>query len=206
MGDSAGRLKLLIATKNPGKAEEVSLLLHGLQVELRSLGDFPSIKTADEIGNSYSENAVLKASSYARQTGMGALADDSGLEVDALGSGPGLFSARFGSKASDEERMKLLLAELSKKQVTERTARFRSVVAVVDPLGSVRNIAEGTCEGAIASEARGENGFGYDPIFVPAGYTQTFGELPQDEKGRISHRAKALTLTRAFLMGLLRET
>jgi XTP/dITP diphosphohydrolase len=182
------------------------MLLRGVQVELRSLRDFPSIKTADEIGTSYTENAVLKASSYARQTGMWALADDSGLEVDALGGEPGLFSARFGSGTSDAERVKLLLASLSEKEVAERTARFRSVVVVVDPLGNVRNIAEGTCEGAIAREARGENGFGYDPIFVPEGYSQTFGELPEEEKGRISHRGRALTLTRAFLIGLLQQT
>jgi XTP/dITP diphosphohydrolase len=203
MNDSKGRFKLLIGTKNPGKTQEISRFLQGLEIELVSLRGFSPIKTVNETGNSYAENALLKATAYARQTGMYALADDSGLEVDALKGGPGLLSARYlGTDASDSERIKLLLAELSKTEDAQRTARFRSAIAVVDPLGYLLNIAEGTCEGTIAGEPRGNNGFGYDPIFVPRGDSQTFGELASQEKDRMSHRAKALKITRTFLLQL----
>jgi XTP/dITP diphosphohydrolase len=207
MNNSTGQLKLLVGTKNAGKIEEVRVLLKGLPVDLRFLRDFPAINTVDESGSSYAENALLKATSYAHQTGICALADDSGLEVEALGGEPGLFSARYaGAGAGDSERVELLLAELSNQPEARRTARFHCAVAIVDSRGKVLNIAEGICEGAIAKQARGHNGFGYDPIFVPEGYSQTFGELPREEKDRISHRAKALKLTRAFLLELLRPT
>jgi XTP/dITP diphosphohydrolase len=201
-----GELKLLIATKNPGKSEELRALLSSLPaVNVHSLLEFPAIEAVDETGLSYAENAILKAGFYSTITGMWAMADDSGLEVDALDGAPGVRSARYAGKdATDMDRVRLLLARLSAVPDVDRRARFRSAVAVADENGKILNVSEGVCEGTIAFEPRGRNGFGYDPIFVPTGYDSTFAELPAEVKDSISHRGKALLLTRDFLIGYLR--
>jgi len=206
MADATSGFKVLIATKNFGKAREVESILSGLNIQFSTLLDFPQINAPDETGNSYVENAALKARYYALTTGLWALADDSGLEVDALGGKPGVFSARYaGNQAADSDRVARLLSELSKLSDQQRNARFRSAVVISDEQGRVINIAEGTCEGSITKAPRGQRGFGYDPIFIPDGQLETFAELPQQIKDQISHRAKALEGTRAFLTELLKK-
>lgn len=192
--------ELLIASSNPGKVKEIQLALGDLPLRLRFLDHYPTLPPI-ESGNTYSENAIIKATEYARQTGVCALADDSGLEVDWLEGAPGLHSARFG-KGSDADRVQLLLSKLASADHSDRNARFVSVVAIVHPTAGIMNVAEGECRGRINYAPLGENGFGYDPIFVPDGYELTFGQLPSDLKSRISHRAKALASTREFLTEL----
>ena len=194
------KLNLLIATGNPGKVKEIEASLADLPLSLRFIEEYPDISTPDESGRSYSENAIIKANSYAKQTGLCALADDSGLEVDALNGAPGVGSARFGGvRATYEDRMALLLSDLAKTQDQERRARFVCVMAIVDRNLTTLNLAQGICEGRIADTPAGSGGFGYDPIFVPDGFRLTFGELPAELKNKISHRAKALEATRQFL-------
>ncbi len=196
--------ELLIATRNQGKVREFARFLADLPVRLRSLAEFPDISEVAETGSTFSENARLKAYSYAAQTGLWTLADDSGLEVEALGGAPGLLSARYaGEGASDAARVARLLEELSGKPDEERRARFICVLALTLPPREETWVFIGRCEGRIASEPRGAHGFGYDPVFIPEGYTQTFGELPVEVKQRISHRARAVAEARACLQYLL---
>lgn len=191
---------LLIATRNPGKVKEIENILADSGWSFSSLQAFPHIETPAETGATYAENAILKARFYALATGMCALADDSGLEVEALAGAPGVFSARYaGANASDADRRALLVSSLANVPNINRRARFVSVVAISDATGSVLNVAEGICEGTIIHSPRGDGGFGYDPLFVPDGYNQTFAELSEDVKNRISHRARALINTRNFL-------
>jgi XTP/dITP diphosphohydrolase len=192
--------ELLIATGNAGKVIEVRPHLSGLPLVVRSLAEFPEVTEVDETGSTFAENAALKARGYATQTRLWTLADDSGLEVDALNGAPGVFSARYGGVgASDSERIARLLDELSRTGDTERRARFVCVIAIASPDAKLLNVSKGSCEGSIAREPRGQSGFGYDPVFIPDGYTQSFGELPVEIKQHISHRARALSATRAFL-------
>jgi len=192
--------RLLLGTRNPGKVKEITTILEGTGWTFSSLQEFADVGAAVEDGVTYVENAIAKARFYSRATGLLALADDSGLEVAALGGAPGVFSARYaGDNASDADRRKLLLSELAKVDSRDRRARFVAAIAVAKPDGSVLNISEGICEGTIIFEPRGTGGFGYDPLFVPDGYDQTFAELSDDVKNRISHRARALMLTRASL-------
>ena len=191
--------ELLIATSNPGKITEIQQALTGLQIKLRFLGSSNKFEEPVESGETYAENAIIKATEYAKQMGFCALADDSGLEVDYLGGAPGLRSARFGA-GNDADRVQLLLSKLIGVSDSERTARFVSVVAVVHPKEGVMKLAEGTCSGRINHAPKGENGFGYDPIFVPDGHDLTFAQLPLEIKNIISHRAKSLAATRAFLI------
>ena len=192
------RLELLVATRNSGKVQEIKLALQDLPLRLRFLDEFPELSAVDETGKSYEENAIIKARSYSKETGLCALADDSGLEVAALGGGPGVRSKRYaGRQASDEERIGRLLSELSRSQGRERQARFICVVAIAD--SRLINVAEGRCKGRIAEVPRGENGFGFDPIFIPENYESTFAELSLHTKNKISHRAQALARTRHFL-------
>ena len=194
---------LLIATSNPGKVMEIKAALIDLPLVLRSPQEFPGLSTPDESGRSYSENAIIKATSYARQTGLSALADDSGLEVDALGGGPGLKSARFGGAGTtNDERIALLLSDLARTRDQERRARFVCVMVIADA-STTLCVAHGVCEGRIATTPAGSGGFGYDSIFVPDGHNLTFGQLSADIKNQISHRAKALQEIRQFLAGLL---
>ena len=191
---------LVIATRNQGKLFELRTIIGELPFVLVDLHSFPSVQTVPETGATFAENASLKAAGYAVQIGKMTLADDSGLEVDALGGAPGVLSARYaGEGASDEERVDKLLAELSRVKSQERGARFVSVIAIADRTGVILNLSKGVCEGRIAVEPRGCNGFGYDPIFVPRGFDQTFAELPAPVKNRISHRGQALRAATDFL-------
>jgi XTP/dITP diphosphohydrolase len=195
------RRQLLIATRNRGKLHEFRALLEELPIDLCDLNSFPEIATVAETGSTFVENASLKATGYAGQAVMMTLADDSGLEVEALGGAPGVFSARYaGVDASDSERREKLLSELS--NAGNRAARFVSVVAIADSSGTVLNVSRGVCNGSLAHSPRGANGFGYDPIFVPQGFDQTFAELTAEVKNEISHRARAFKATAKFLRSL----
>ena len=191
---------LLLGTHNPGKIHEIKLILGDLGWTLRSLRDLDSVGVAEEHADSYAGNAILKAQFYARVTGMLALADDSGLEVEALGGAPGVLSARYaGEHASDADRRNLLLSELAQSGSDNRRARFVCAIAIANAAGEVVNVSEGVCEGVITFAARGSSGFGYDPLFVPNGYNQTFAELSDEIKNQISHRARALLKLRDSL-------
>jgi XTP/dITP diphosphohydrolase len=200
--------KLLIATNNPGKVQEYEELLTGLPVPLEIT--FPPrlglVLEIDESGETFEENARIKALSYAQASGLLTLADDSGLEVDALEGAPGVRSARYaGPDASDIDRYLKLLDALIKVPAGQRSARFCCVVAVAQADGTVHT-ADGTCEGEIGFAPRGEHGFGYDPVFVVDGYgRQTMAELHPKLKNRISHRAAAVKAARCFLLRLLDE-
>lgn len=197
------RRDLLIATFNEGKLRELRQMLARLPLSIFALAQFPSVKTIPEDGETLLQNAALKAAGYAKQTCMLTLADDSGLEVDALHGAPGVHSARYaGGNASDADRTAKLLRELSDVPTSQRTARFVSVIAVAAEDGNIVNVSTGRCEGQIAHAARGTNGFGYDPVFVPAGFAQTFGELQPELKNRISHRSQALSNVYEFLRSL----
>lgn len=202
--------EVLIATNNPGKISEVEAALRSLPLKLRYLSEFPEISSVAEVGRTYQENAVLKALTYAKQTQVCALADDSGLEVDALGGGPGVLSARFaGERAEDIDRVEQLLLALSGLEPKARGARFVCCMALAGwqtPTDRKENrdprlltVTEASCAGTVACQGNGANGFGFDPVFVPAGYDATFAELPIEIKARISHRAKALAAIRDFL-------
>ncbi len=188
-------MKLVLATRNLGKVQELSELLSDQStIEVLSIKDFPKAPEVLEDGETYQHNAKKKAVHIARYSGIRALADDSGLEVDALGGAPGVHSARYaGSDASDAERIAKLLAATRDVPDDERTARFKCAVAIAEPNGSV-DVVMGVCDGKIIREPRGTQGFGYDPVFVPHGYDQTFAELGEKVKNHISHRAKALRL------------
>lgn len=193
-------MKLLVATNNAGKIRELNELLEDLPVELFGLNNFENISDVEETGATFAENAILKANSYALETGFWALSDDSGLEVAALGGAPGVFSARYaGQQAGDEERIAKILDELAETGDESRRARFVCVMAVADEKGEIKFLAEGICEGKIAWQPRGGNGFGYDPIFIPDGFEQTFGELSSTVKREISHRARAIKEIMRFL-------
>src|SRR5438105_3775507 len=193
--------RVLIATSNSGKLREVQEIFGTSQFELFTLADFANVQPVAETGATFAENASLKASDYARQTNTLTLADDSGLQIDALGGAPGVRSARFISEAvSYEERNKAILDQLNSER--NRAARFVCVIAIAARDGRLLHIATGICEGRIARAPRGARGFGYDPIFIPDGYESTFGELPPEIKNRISHRASALESTRQFLQSL----
>ena len=185
-------LQLLVATKNNEKVAELKNLLSNFPVRLRSLREFVDAGDVKETGENFKENAALKAQGYALHTGLWSLADDSGLEVEALRGAPGIFSSRYGGKsATDQVKIKKLLRELNKKQNDERFARFVCAMAISDEKGEIKFVAEGICNGRISLEPRGNNGFGYDSIFIPAGFNKTFGELSSEIKQQISHRAQA---------------
>jgi XTP/dITP diphosphohydrolase len=193
-------LELLIASKNAGKVKEFEQLLAGLPINLRSANEFGDLAEPEETGNTFADNALLKAIYYAEKTGIIALADDSGLVVDALNGAPGVFSARYaGTGATNQERIDKLLNELSKTQDSARSARFICSMALAGQNGKILHLAEGVCEGKIADQSSGSNGFGYDPIFIPDGYSQSFGELSSEIKAKISHRGQATDKIIAFL-------
>ena len=183
--------KLLLATNNQGKARELKTLLRGLPLELVMPGELGINAEVEETGGSFEENAALKATALAERSGLLALADDSGLEVEALGGEPGPLSARYaGEGASDKDRVGYLLAKLKGVPWEKRTARFRCVLAIAEPGGRVE-LCSGECHGFIAFEPKGEQGFGYDPIFYFPGLDKTMAELPPDIKNKISHRGEA---------------
>lgn len=195
--------KIVIATRNRGKLAEFSRLLDDLPVEIFSLDEFEDIPEIEETGATFQENAAVKARTVADLTGLIAVADDSGLEVDALNGAPGVYSARFaGEKSSDADNNAKLLKLLQGIPLPKRTARFRSVIAVALPGGECY-FAEGKCEGLIGLEPSGANGFGYDPLFFLPSQKLTFAQLSVEEKNKISHRAKAVQGAKRILEQLL---
>jgi XTP/dITP diphosphohydrolase len=186
-------IELVVATRNGHKTREIEHIL-GPEFMVRDLGAHPEVSEIRESGTSFEENAKLKALAVSRQLPALVIADDSGLEVDALGSAPGIYSARYaGANATERDKIDKLLRELERVRPTDdrRRARFRCVVALARN-GDLFGTFEGTVEGSIADQARGDSGFGYDPIFIPEGLKQTFGELATEVKNTISHRAKAI--------------
>lgn len=196
-------MDIVLATKNQGKVKEILEAFAGLDFDFSSLLDYPHIPIAEESGSSYKENAILKAASVAKAIGKTALADDSGLEVEALGWGPGIHSARYISKvASDQQRNERILSLVKGLPWEKRRACFRCCIAIITAEGQ-EYLAEGACYGFIAEEARGTGGFGYDPIFYAPEYGLTFAELRHGLKGKISHRAKALAQAKKILLKAL---
>jgi len=190
---------LLLASQNPGKLSEMRLLVEGLPWRVLSPRDLGIEDSPEETGSTFLENARIKALYYAGQSGLLAVADDSGLSVDALDGGPGLYSSRFGGEeASDLDRNHLLLEKLRGLAHEKRGAHFTSAV-VAARAGRVLFEAQEEVHGFIAEEMRGENGFGYDPLFFYPPFGRTFGEVPRADKDRVSHRGKAFARLREFL-------
>jgi len=190
--------KLLLATRNRGKIKEIVPLLDGIVKNIISLADIDEPLHVEETGETFEKNAILKAESLFKQTGIVTLADDSGLEVDALGGQPGVLSARFaGESAADAENNEKLLNLMHHVPLGERRGRFRCVMALAVPDGT--RTFEGVVEGEIALKPAGIHGFGYDPIFIPDGYDKTFAELGNGIKSGISHRTRALEKVIKFL-------
>jgi XTP/dITP diphosphohydrolase len=186
----ANRIPLVIATGNPGKITEIKELLAGFPIEVKNLNDFGPIPEVEEDGETFDENAYKKASFTAKILGIPALADDSGLVVEALDGAPGVLSARYaGENATDEQRVAKLLKEMAGK--THRKAAFECVLSIAVPSGPALTY-EARCEGLIAEKPAGQNGFGYDPIFFYPPLNKTFGQMTIAEKGGVSHRGKAL--------------
>jgi XTP/dITP diphosphohydrolase len=193
---------LLIATNNPGKVDELRGMLGNWPVEMVSLPTIGDVAEVDETGETFLENARLKAAGYAQATGLPALADDSGLEVAALDGRPGVLSARYGGEGTPfAKKIEMLLAEINDSGAQDRSARFVCAIALASPDGEIIATTEGICEGSLAEKPRGSGGFGYDPVFMPRGYTNTFAELSRGIKGKISHRAHAFSQ----IMPILRD-
>ena len=194
-------IDLLVATRNAHKTEEIRRIL-GPQFNVTDLAAHPEIPHIAESGTTFQENAILKAVAVSKRMPGFVIADDSGLEVEALGGAPGIHSARYvGMNATDQEKTDKLLEELTRVGATKnaRRARFRCVLALACK-GNVLGAFEGIVKGQIADRPRGSHGFGYDPIFMPEGFQQTFGELAPAEKNQLSHRARALERLRTFLI------
>jgi XTP/dITP diphosphohydrolase len=195
--------KLLLATTNKGKLKEFRSLLSGIPYEILTPADCGITAEVKEDGETYEQNALLKATSMASMSCLLTLADDSGLEVDALGGEPGIRSARYaGENKSDADRIAFLLAKLKQAPDTRRNAQFRCVIALAVPNGKVE-LFSGACRGIIADKPRGTNGHGYDPIFYIPELKKTMAELTMAEKNRFSHRARAAEKAKAFLINLV---
>ncbi len=185
-------MEIVVATQDKGKIKEIREVLKGIDVEILSLDEIGLEIEIEEDGRTYSENAVKKAAEVAKRSGKISLADDSGLEIDALNGKPGINSSRFAGINADDREKNLKILEMMKDVPNgKRGARFRCVIAVAEPNGKLYT-CEGVCEGEIAESIRGDKGFGYDPIFIIPEYGKTFGELGPEVKDKISHRAKAL--------------
>jgi XTP/dITP diphosphohydrolase len=198
-----GRPPLLVATTNPGKFREFVELLRDQPLTLKSLADFPNAPEVPEDGATYTANALHKALNLARWSGCPTLADDSGLEVDALRGAPGVLSARYAGPAQNTAvNIAKLLAALQGVPLAERTARFRCSIAVARPDGATLTV-EGVCEGCVLEAPRGGAGFGYDPVFLYPPLGQTFAEIPAAVKNRLSHRARACERLRPQLLAFL---
>lgn len=196
--------KLLIATHNAGKAREYRELLAGLPLEVTYLDAEGITLEVAETGQTFAENAQLKAATYARATDLWTWADDSGLEVDALGGAPGIYSARYaGEGASDADRYRKLLDALAGVPWARRTARFRCAVALAIPGGAIR-VTEGACAGIVAFGPAGHNGFGYDPVFYLPDRGLTMAQLPPEVKNELSHRGRAARAMQELLAAMLR--
>lgn len=191
--------KIIVATKNKGKAKEFKVFFRAYQIEALSLLDLPQhVEDVEETGSTFSENAALKSETISKLFQCPVIADDSGLIVDDLGGEPGIYSARYaGEDKDDQKNMDKLLGNLNQVSDAKRSARFVCVLALTIP-GETTRFFTGYCEGKIAEKQSGSNGFGYDPIFIPEGYTKTMAELAPDEKNRISHRSKAFTQLREW--------
>lgn len=183
-------MKILIASRNAHKIQEIREIFDLPGVEWVSTAEFPDLHDVEEDGDTFEANAVKKAVELARATGLWALADDSGLEVTALGNAPGVYSARYAGEPCDHAANNAkLLRELE--GIADRTARFRCVAALSDPYGHAETVS-GSCPGRIIEALRGTEGFGYDPLFVPEGHDRTFAEMGAEEKNRLSHRGRAM--------------
>jgi XTP/dITP diphosphohydrolase len=197
--------KLLLATNNKGKAREYKSLLSGVPFELVTPAEVGIDREVAEVGRSFEENASLKATALAAESQLLTLADDSGLEVDALGGEPGTLSARYaGENASDSDRVNYLLSKMQGVPEEKRQARFKCVIAIATPEGNVE-LCSGECDGFIALKPRGYKGFGYDPIFYMPELGKTMAELPPEEKNKISHRGRAAEKARVVLKRLARR-
>lgn len=197
-------IDVVIATRNSGKLREIRQILAPLGLKILSLRDFPEIPEIVEDGQTFEENAVKKAAAAARQTGRIAIADDSGLAVDALQGRPGVFSSRYaGENATDADRYLKLLKEMARVPKGRRGAAFLCALAVASPEGKVE-IVEGECRGEIASSPQGAQGFGYDPVFFLPELGRTMAELEPEGKNRISHRARALEKLKKVLPNFLK--
>ncbi|PYN17158.1 MAG: non-canonical purine NTP pyrophosphatase, RdgB/HAM1 family [Candidatus Rokuibacteriota bacterium] len=195
------RAILVLGTLNAAKGRELVSLLGDVRLQVRLLADYPGARLPEETGQTYAENALAKARAAAGFTGELSLGDDSGLEVDALGGEPGLYTARFGGAGLDDRgRWALLLDRLRGVELAQRTARFRCVVALAGP-GRAEQVVEGVAEGVIATAPRGSGGFGYDPVFFYPPLGRTFAEISDEEKARVSHRGRALAALRRLLIG-----
>jgi XTP/dITP diphosphohydrolase len=193
------KAKLLIATNNIGKLEELRVLLAGIPFEMVSPSQIGLLLDVDECGKTYAANARLKARAFSNASGLLTLADDSGLEVDALNGAPGIHSARYaGPYANDTQRMTYLLSKLKNVPIDKRTARFVCVIAIAAPDGNIR-LCSGSCRGRITFTQHGTGGFGYDPVFYFPKMDKTMAELSTEMKNRISHRARAATRARQLL-------
>lgn len=196
-------MEIVVATRNKGKMKEI--LSFGIpSIVFTSLEQFPTIGDIEETGLTFKDNALIKARHVCHATGLPALADDSGLVVDALNGEPGVYSARYGNMKTDEERYMLLLQKMKNVPDNKRQARFVCVMALVFPDGR-EYIEEGVCEGIIAEEPAGDNGFGYDPVFFIPELGKTMAQLPLDVKNAISHRARALQKVKILLETLIGE-
>jgi XTP/dITP diphosphohydrolase len=190
---------LFIASKNPHKIAEMKVILSGTGLVIKSMNDVVGLPDVPETGSTLQENAVLKALAVYEYTGLPSVADDTGLEVDALQGEPGVYSARYaGPDASYSDNLNKLLVELKKQKAGNRKARFRTVIAL--KTSRDLQIFHGVCEGEILKSGRGSNGFGYDPVFIPDGYKESFGEMEESLKNRISHRALALKKLNEFIL------
>lgn len=198
-------MQLLIASRNKHKVQEIRAILEDLKLDIISSTDIPSLPEIVEDAPTIRENAIKKATQTALMAKRLTMADDTGLEVDALNGEPGVFSARFaGPKATYHENNRKLLQKLEGVPMEKRTARFRAVIAMADE-GGLIDVVEGICNGVIIEEERGGNGFGYDPLFIADGQVKTFAETPSELKNRLSHRAKALAKAWAVLSKYIRE-
>ncbi len=194
-------IELVIATRNKKKVEEIRRILEGLPATFYSIDDFPGCPEVEEDTDTFEGNAAKKALTVARFSGRPAIADDSGLEVYALNRAPGVFSARYaGPDSNDRKNRERLLSEMNGIEENKRGARFVCYVALAFPDGKVETF-EGFVEGSLGTEPRGSSGFGYDPIFYPAGYDRTFAEMNAGEKDALSHRGMALKKLREYLSG-----
>jgi XTP/dITP diphosphohydrolase len=192
--------ELIVASSNKGKVREIKELLANLPFKVTSLLEYPQIPEIIEDGKTYRANALKKAREVARATGKMAMADDSGIEVRALGGAPGIYSSRFaGQGASEKARNKKLFAMLKGVPMPKRQARYRCVIALVDAKGRELGVVQGTCSGYVTTRDIGKNGFGFDPLFFLKRYNKTFGQLPPSLKAKISHRARALKKFRLLL-------
>lgn len=193
-------MEVVIASQNKGKIEEIKEIFSDLEIKFLSLNDYPHLPVLHEDEQTFEENAVKKAKIISQLTQKVTLSDDSGLEVDYLNGAPGVRSARFGGdEITEAARNQKLLKLLENVPLPKRKARFKCIIAIAIPEGEITTLS-GECEGMINLESRGNQGFGYDPIFIPKGYNKTFGELDKRIKNKISHRFKALSKAKKILL------